>query len=135
MLFGQMAIWRCYLMGLFNFFKKEKTDVEQYYEERAKREDVNGTADPYSGFRITVEDVFTITGRGTVITGKVESGKIAVGDEVTLQRVDGSSRRVVIIGIEQFRKMMDTAVAGDNVGILLRGLSRSDIGKGDILYD
>ncbi len=122
-------------MGLFNFFKKEKTDVEQYYEERAKREDVNGTAGPYSGFRITVEDVFTITGRGTVITGKVESGKIAVGDEVTLQRVDGSSRRVVIIGIEQFRKMMDTAVAGDNVGILLRGLSRSDIGKGDILYD
>lgn len=51
-------------MGLFNFFKKEKTDVEQYYEERAKREDVNGTADPYSDFRITVEDVFTITGRG-----------------------------------------------------------------------
>lgn len=135
MLFRQMVIRRCYLMGLFNFFKKEKTDVEQYYEERAKQEDVNGTAGPYSGFRITVEDVFTITGRGTVITGKVESGKIAVGDEVTLQRVDGSSRRVVIIGIEQFRKMMDTAVAGDNVGILLRGLSRSDIGKGDILYD
>ena len=122
-------------MGLFNFFKKEKTDVEQYYEDRAKREGMSGTADAHSGFRITVEDVFTITGRGTVITGKVESGKIAVGDEVTLQRVDGSSRKVVIIGIEQFRKMMDTAVAGDNVGILLRGLSRNDIGKGDILYD
>lgn len=122
-------------MGLFNFFKKEKTDVEQYYEERAKREDVNGTADPYSGFRITVEECLRLPAGGQLSPGKVESGKIAVGDEVTLQRVDGSSRRVVIIGIEQFRKMMDTAVAGDNVGILLRGLSRSDIGKGDILYD
>lgn len=135
-------------MGLFDFFKKPKTDLEQYYEDRKKREaqeqesyndtsyQQNISADTYSqsSFRITVEDVFTITGRGTVIVGQVQSGSVHVGDTVTLQRLDGSSRDVTITGIEMFRKMMDVAQAGDNVGILLRGLTKSDIAKGDILY-
>lgn len=124
-------------MGLFNFFKKEKTDLEQYYEDRSRKESSSANMDAHSasGFRITVEDTFTITGRGTVIVGKVESGAVAVGDEVILLRLDGSSRKVIVTGIEQFRKIKDRAVAGDNVGLLLRGLTKNDIGKGDILYD
>lgn len=124
-------------MGIFNFFKKEKTDLEQYYEDRMQKEasGKNAETEPVSGFRITVEDTFSITGRGTVIVGKIESGAVNVGDEVTLLRLDGSSCKVVITGIEQFRKMKNSAAAGDNVGLLLRGLTKNDIGKGDILYD
>ncbi len=133
-------------MGLFDFFKKPKTDLEQYYEDRKKREaqeaynDIsyqqNMSADTYNqpAFRITVEDVFTIIGRGTVIVGQVESGSVHVGDTVTLKRLNGSRRDVAVTGIEMFRKMMDVAQAGDNVGILLRGLTKDDISKGDVLY-
>ena len=117
-------------MGIFSFFKKEKTDLEQYYEDRAKNEVHSDT-----GFRVTVEDTFSITGRGTVIVGQIESGAVAVGDEVTLLRLDGSRQKVVIVGIEQFRKIVNRAVAGDKVGLLLRGLTKNDIGKGDVLYD
>lgn len=123
-------------MGIFNFFKKEKSDVEQYYEDRKRRENDNvygENAFEENRFRIKVEDVFSITGRGTVIVGKVAGGAVSVGDEVTLRRADGSSRRVVIAGIEVFRKVKDTAVKGENVGILLRGLRKNDVGKGDIL--
>lgn len=131
-------------MGLFDFFKKPKTDLEQYYEDRKKRENENSdigqtetftTAEAYSkpGFRITVQDVFTITGRGTVIVGQITSGSVRVGDTVVLKRLDGSSREVTVTGIEMFRKMLDVAQEGDNVGILLRGLTKADIGKGDVL--
>ncbi len=124
-------------MGIFNFFKKEKTDLEQYYEDREKRAafEENSAAGPVSGFRLVVEDTFSITGRGTVIVGEVESGTVSVGDEVMLKRIDGSSRKVAVVGIEQFRKMTQKASAGDKVGILLRGLTKNDIGKGDVLYD
>ena len=77
--------------------------------------------------------MFSITGRGTVITGQVRSGRVAVGDRVTLKRLDGSVREVNIGGIEMFRRMLDKAEKGDNVGILLRGLEKSDVGRGDIL--
>lgn len=134
-------------MGLFDFFKKPKSDVEQYYEQRNAREAqerMQGNGNSYTepnvqqdyygeNFRIEVQDVFTITGRGTVITGQVASGSVRVGDTVTLQRLDGSSREVVVTGLEMFRKLLDTAEAGDNVGILLRRIGRNDIGKGDIL--
>lgn len=102
-------------MGLFDLFKK------------------NQNADGM-GFRITVQDVFTITGRGTVIVGKVERGMISVGETVTLQRKNGESRQVVITGIEAFRKQKNTAAEGENVGILLRGITKSDIGAGDVLH-
>lgn len=133
-------------MGLFDFFKKPKTDLEQYYEDRKKREEQAAyndasyqqdiTADTFSqsGFHITVQDVFTITGRGTVIVGQVESGSVHVGDNVTLKRLDGSTRNVTVTGIEMFRKVMNVAQTGDNVGILLRGLTKDDISKGDVLY-
>lgn len=126
-------------MGLFDFFKKPKTDLEQYYEDRNRREKEMRAASEdvqpagYTGFRITVEDVFTITGRGTVITGRVETGSVSVGDVVTLVRKDGSSRSVTITGIEAFRKIKNSAAAGENVGLLLRQVNRDEVGKGDVL--
>ena len=133
-------------MGLFDFLKKPKTDMEQYYETRNARETQNygqnnGSFNPYDTqsvmdsqtFRITVQDVFSITGRGTVITGQVESGSVNVGDEVTIQRQNGTMVKSVVTGIEQFRKLLNHAQVGDNVGILLRGLSKSDISKGDVI--
>lgn len=127
-------------MGIFDFLKKPKTDLEQYYEDRKRREKVM-TADACDAqrtenkdFKITVEDVFSITGRGTVITGRVESGSVCVGDEVTLRRVDGSERRVTVAGIEMFRKLMDVAAAGENVGMLLRQVDRNEVARGDILF-
>ena len=91
------------------------------------------SGEDYGTFRITVQDVFSITGRGTVITGQIESGSITVGDTVTLRRKDGSSREVVVTGLEMFRKMLDTAKQGDNVGLLLRGIARNEVGRGDVL--
>lgn len=147
-IFMQKAYGRKYKrrqnMGLFDFFKKPKTDLEQYYEDRKKRENENfdngqeenfTTAEVYfqPEFSITVQDVFVITGRGTVIVGQIASGSVRVGDTVILKRLNGSSREVTVTGIEMFRKMLDVAKEGDNVGILLRGLTKADIGKGDVL--
>ncbi|MDZ4956973.1 elongation factor Tu, partial [Clostridium perfringens] len=72
-------------------------------------------------FLMPVEDVFTITGRGTVATGRVERGILKVGDEVEIVGLQEESRKVVVTGIEMFRKLLDEAQAGDNVGVLLRG--------------
>jgi elongation factor Tu len=79
-------------------------------------------------FRMTVEDVFFIRGRGTVATGKVESGTLRAGDDV---RINDLSVRVD--GIEAFRKILDEAQAGDNVGLLFTGLDRSRINRGDVI--
>lgn len=84
-------------------------------------------------FCIYVEDVFSITGRGTVITGHISSGSVSVGDTVTLSRTDGSTRPVTVVGIEMFRKTLDTAGVGDNVGLLIRSITKADIGRGDKL--
>ena len=84
---------------------------------------------------MVVQDVFTITGRGTIVTGQVESGSIKVGNSVKIKNSETGEVIVsVVSGIEVFRKMLDTANAGDHVGILLRGLNRDDISKGDILF-
>ncbi len=128
-------------MGLFDLFRRPKTEQEEYYEKYDKQDSAKATADAafidnyYTsmGFSITVEDVFTITGRGTVIVGRIASGSVSVGDTVTLKRLNGSSRQVTVAGIEMFRKMLNTAKEGDNVGLLLRGLTKADIGPGDIL--
>lgn len=85
------------------------------------------------GFRLTVEDVFSITGRGTVVTGRVVAGEVRVGSAVRLTRPDGTVRSATVDGVEMFRKTVDTARAGDNVGLLLRDLARDDIGRGDVL--
>ena len=84
-------------------------------------------------FLMPVEDVFTITGRGTVATGRVERGVLHVGDEVEIVGLAEESRKVVVTGIEMFRKLLDEAQAGDNVGVLLRGVQRTDIERGQVL--
>jgi elongation factor Tu len=84
-------------------------------------------------FLMPVEDVFTITGRGTVATGRVERGKVKVGDEVELVGLAEKPRRTVVTGVEMFNKSLDEGVAGDNVGTLLRGIEKNDIERGQVL--
>ncbi len=84
-------------------------------------------------FFMPVEDVFSITGRGTVATGRVERGVAHVGDEVEIVGLSDESRKVVITGLEMFRKLLDEAEAGDNVGALLRGVQRNEIERGQVL--
>ena len=84
-------------------------------------------------FLMPVEDVFTITGRGTVATGRVERGTVKVGDTVEIVGLTDDTRSVVVTGVEMFRKQLDQAIAGDNIGALLRGVQRSDIERGQVL--
>jgi translation elongation factor EF-Tu-like GTPase len=82
---------------------------------------------------MTVEDVFSITGRGTVVTGRVQAGTVSVGEQVLLTRAGQPMLQVEVTGVEIFRKTLQTAKAGDNVGLLLRGVSRDQVLKGDVL--
>jgi elongation factor Tu len=84
-------------------------------------------------FLMPVEDVFTITGRGTVATGRVETGILHVGDEIEIVGLSEEKKKVVVTGIEMFRKLLDDAQAGDNIGALLRGVQRADIERGQVL--
>jgi len=84
-------------------------------------------------FLMPAEDVFTITGRGTVATGRVERGILHVGDEVEVVGLSEDRRKTVVTGIEMFRKLLDEAQAGDNIGALLRGVQRTDIERGQVL--
>ena len=84
-------------------------------------------------FLMPVEDVFSITGRGTVATGRVEAGVIKVQDEVEIVGLTEEIRKVVVTGVEMFRKLLDQAEAGDNIGVLLRGVQRSEIERGQVL--
>jgi elongation factor Tu len=84
-------------------------------------------------YLMPVEDVFTITGRGTVATGRIERGKVKVGDEVEIVGLMDKPRKTVVTGIEMFRKLLDEGIAGDNVGVLLRGIERTDIERGQVL--
>lgn len=103
----------------------ELMDAVDSYVPQPER-DVNKT------FLMPVEDVFTITGRGTVATGRVERGTIKVGEEVELIGL-GETRKTICTGVEMFRKLLDSAEAGDNVGLLLRGVERKDIQRGQVL--
>ena len=84
-------------------------------------------------FLMPVEDVFSITGRGTVATGRVEAGVIKVQDEVEIVGLTEEIRKVVVTGVEMFHKLLDQAEAGDNIGVLLRGVQRTDIERGQVL--
>ena len=84
-------------------------------------------------FLMPVEDVFSITGRGTVATGRVERGILHVSEEVEIVGIKEETRKVVVTGIEMFRKLLDEAQAGDNIGALLRGVQRTDIERGQVL--
>ena len=84
-------------------------------------------------FIMPVEDIFTITGRGTVATGRVERGEVKVGDTVEIVGMQDKPTSTVVTGVEMFRKILDQAVAGDNIGALLRGIERTDIERGQVL--
>ena len=84
-------------------------------------------------FLMPVEDVFTITGRGTVATGRVERGQVKVGDTVEIVGLQEKPRSVVVTGVEMFKKLLDVAEAGDNIGVLLRGIQRDEIERGQVL--
>jgi len=93
-------------------------------------EKITMPADPV--FRMTVQDIFSIKGRGTVVTGRIESGTITVGDEIRIQR-NGYSKTAVVAGVEMRRKVVAHAQVGDDVGVLLKEIGREDIQQGDIL--
>jgi len=82
---------------------------------------------------LAIEDVFTITGRGTVATGRVERGVVKVGDEVELVGLSDKPRKTVCTGVEMFRKILDEGRAGDNIGALLRGVEREEVERGMVL--
>jgi elongation factor Tu len=84
-------------------------------------------------FLMPVEDVFTITGRGTVGTGRVERGQVKVGEEVEIVGLKEETKKTVVTGIEMFRKLLDSGIAGDNIGVLLRGVDRNEIERGQVL--
>jgi len=84
-------------------------------------------------FLMPIEDVFTITGRGTVVTGRVEQGMLKVGEEIEIVGIEEKTSKTVVTGIEMFRKMLDEAQAGDNAGILLRGTKKDEVQRGQVL--
>jgi elongation factor Tu len=84
-------------------------------------------------FLMPIEDVFTITGRGTVVTGRVEQGVVRVGEEVEIVGIRPETRKTVVTGVEMFRKLLDQGQAGDNVGVLLRGVRREEVERGQVL--
>jgi translation elongation factor EF-Tu-like GTPase len=124
-------------MGLFRR-KAEIVDAEHLLQEaptgtpaasRTPGTDASASAD----FRLTVQEVFSIRGRGTVVTGTVESGAVSVGAAVAQTRGGLPVRIVRVSGVEMFRKKQDRAVAGDTVGLLLDAVDRGDVTSGDVL--
>jgi len=83
-------------------------------------------------FQMPIEDVFSITGRGTVVTGRVEQGELEVGTEVEIVGIR-DTQKTTVTGVEMFRKLLDSAVAGDNVGLLLRGIDKDDVERGQVI--
>ncbi|GAA2787201.1 EF-Tu/IF-2/RF-3 family GTPase [Kribbella solani] len=88
---------------------------------------------PVGSFGLAVEDVFSITGRGTVATGRVRTGTVSVGEQLIVNRDGQPLLQVEVTGIEMFRRTVKTAKAGDNIGLLLRGIKRDQVLKGDVL--
>ena len=84
-------------------------------------------------FLMPIEDVFGIKGRGTVVTGRIERGQVKTGEEIEIIGLDRATRKVVVTGVEMFRKTLDSGQAGDNVGCLLRGIERDDVERGQVL--
>src|ERR1700756_4903597 len=91
------------------------------------------TRDVDKPFLMPIEDVFTITGRGTVVTGRIEQGQIKVGEEVEIVGIHEKTEKTVVTGVEMFNKTLDTAQAGDNAGALLRGTKREEVERGQVL--
>jgi translation elongation factor EF-Tu-like GTPase len=128
-------------MGLWPFGKKKADDmsVETLLNEANTASPTGpaatavGTGTGTGTFRMPVEDIFSIQNRGTVVTGRIESGTIRVGMQVEVVRDGGVAMTTTVTGVEMFRKVLDTASAGDNVGLLLEGLGREDLHQGDVI--
>jgi len=129
-------------MSWFSRRDKQPQDPQQIVDQMTGTDgalvDANGSVPGVTGssagdFQLTVEDVFSITGRGTVVTGVVAGGEVAVGQDVTQLRGGVALRTGRVGGVEMFRKSVDTARAGDNVGILVTGINRHEIVRGDLL--
>jgi elongation factor Tu len=84
-------------------------------------------------FLMPIEDIFSITGRGTVVTGRVERGLVKVGDEIEIVGMQEQTRKTVVTGVEMFRKLLDEGQAGDNIGALLRGVDKDEVERGQVL--
>ena len=138
-------------MGLFDIFNNAKKEVEKRNnlygnsggcikrnnqslldEDRYFR---NETFNPYfeEGFVMEIEDIFTITGRGTVVVGKIMAGDLRINDRVKIQRNGTIVMEVDVIGIEMFRKTLNYAKVGDSIGVLLKGVNKNDLKRGDKL--
>jgi elongation factor Tu len=112
------SVWGDKIVELFE-------QIDEYIPEPERDVDKN--------FLMPVEDVFSITGRGTVATGRVERGVLKVQDEVELVGLADEPRKIVVTGVEMFRKLLDQAQAGDNIGALMRGIQRNEIERGQVL--
>ena len=120
-------------MGFFDklFGREYDTTVTDYQAQSNAAE--RAQARPGAGFRFVAEDVFTITGRGTVLTGTVESGTVSVGQAVSIANPGGGMFQATVSGVEMFRKRTITAAAGDHVGLLLAGVSREQVAQGSVI--
>ena len=117
---------------MFGLFRRKKSEEEQYLEDLERRRREAQTPEG-AGFQMTVEDVFSISGRGTVVTGRVSRGELSQGDRVLIRCRDGRVQESRVGGIEAFRKTMKTARAGEIVGVLLQGVTKDQVGRGDTL--
>lgn len=116
-------------MGWWPFGRRERTSDQDVDVLRAQA----AAAAPAGPFRLTVVDVFSITGRGTVVTGVVEAGSLAVGSAVDVVRDGAPVVSTEVTGIEKFRATLEVAGPGENVGLLLRGVERSQVQPGDVV--
>jgi translation elongation factor EF-Tu-like GTPase len=130
-------------MGWFRRFRKRNeplTPEEMLAQGHAAMQQAGSSAAtaaaapvPAGDFRLQIEDVFHITGRGLVVTGRIQSGQVRVGQQVTVTRAGNPTATVTVDGIEQFRKVADHAVAGENVGLLFRQLTKDQLASGDVV--
>ena len=120
----------------------ESTSTDPNAPEYAPMKELMDAVDSYiptperpvdQAFLMPIEDVFTITGRGTVVTGRVERGTVKLQDEVEIVGLAPESKKSVVTGVEMFRKLLDQAEAGDNIGVLLRGIEKKDVERGQVL--
>ena len=107
------------------------SSTEDFYEKKSNYKTESDNFYSSGAFEFEVEDIFSITGRGTVVTGLIKSGIIKKGDKVFIRKSDGTVLEDTVTGIESFRKLMDTGEAGQNVGLLLKNSKRNDLQRGD----
>ena len=108
------------------------TDEEEYERDKNKNRYTSNQND-FSDFHMVIQDVFSITGRGTIVTGIIESGTINKGDSVLIRTTDGSTIETIVTAVESFRKILASATKGDNVGLLLDKNIKSQLNRGDII--